>query len=191
VWGVLHVGCCAQCHQFFPLAQLGQCGYHPQVGTATRKSRIVTAGGWVRESSTLTSRFATPADSPLQDCSLTHTCTPNTAKVWDLSLVQGPFSVAPCQPQPSDSNNSPIAVWQVPTFVAGTNGGVYSCCGRPAVRFDCTQTKYRSDAKLLYPPPLDPIAPSPQLTVLRCTAIHMLRIVILRFGTARQKMVLE
>jgi hypothetical protein len=36
--------------------------------------------------------LATPADSPRHDCS------PHmyAANVWDLSIVQGPFSVAPC-----------------------------------------------------------------------------------------------
>jgi hypothetical protein len=45
-------------------------------------------------------RFATPADFPLQDCSPRYSPYRGlhvAAKVWPLSLVQGPFSVAPCQ----------------------------------------------------------------------------------------------
>jgi hypothetical protein len=41
-------------------------------------------------------RFATPADFPQHDCSPYRRKT-YAANVWDLSIVQGPFSVAPCQ----------------------------------------------------------------------------------------------
>jgi hypothetical protein len=40
--------------------------------------------------------FATPADFPLHDASPYEGYT-SAAKVWDSSLVQGPFPVAPCQ----------------------------------------------------------------------------------------------
>jgi hypothetical protein len=49
--------------------------------------------------------FATPADFPLLGCSLsgavayTHVYT-YAAKVWEMCLVQGPFSVARCQTLP-------------------------------------------------------------------------------------------
>jgi hypothetical protein len=41
-------------------------------------------------------RFVTPADFPLQNCS-PHAHVQYLVQVWDLSIVQGPFSVAPCQ----------------------------------------------------------------------------------------------
>jgi hypothetical protein len=41
-------------------------------------------------------RFATPADFPPHDVARTEGYT-YAAKVWAMCLVQGPFSVAPCQ----------------------------------------------------------------------------------------------
>jgi hypothetical protein len=48
-------------------------------------------------------RFATPADFPRHDGSPYRTvyhANTHAAKVWDLSVVQGPFPVAPCQTLP-------------------------------------------------------------------------------------------
>jgi hypothetical protein len=42
-------------------------------------------------------RFATPADFPLHDGTTPYPGYTYGVGVWDLSIVQGPFSVAPCQ----------------------------------------------------------------------------------------------
>jgi hypothetical protein len=57
--------------------------------------RLVTSGTF-RVGDRSRGRFATPAEFPRQGRSPYEDYT-YTARVWDLSIVQGPFSVAPCQ----------------------------------------------------------------------------------------------
>jgi hypothetical protein len=55
-------------------------------------------------------RFATPADFPLHDCS-PYSHADVRRLVWDSSLVQGPFSVAPCQTLSVTVGNFCIALY--------------------------------------------------------------------------------
>jgi hypothetical protein len=67
--------------------------------------------------------FASPADFPLHDCSAYREGYTYAAEVWALSLVQGAFSVAPCQtllpvrfatfPSPYATSASPPEVYRL------------------------------------------------------------------------------
>jgi hypothetical protein len=69
-----------------------------------QKLRIVTARS-------LTSRFAPPADFPRHDCSPYR----GPRNVWDSSIVQGPFSVAP-RPNPNVTIRKAPALARQRTF---------------------------------------------------------------------------
>jgi hypothetical protein len=61
-----------------------------------QKLRIVTLSGF-RVGDRSRGRYATPAGFPRHECSSYRGLYTHPPKVRDLSIVQGPFSVDPCQ----------------------------------------------------------------------------------------------
>jgi hypothetical protein len=97
------------------------------------KLRIVTKG--FRAGDRSRGRFATPADFPLHDGTPYRDYAYDVG-VWDLSIIQGPFSVLPCQTLVTIRNCFVAVPPSAPAYLALDGGDVQRGAALQVARVD-------------------------------------------------------